>query len=74
MSNPSARKFQDDTPESGEAGAPSARTIVKRGPRRAVYEREAIHAILDEAFVCHVGFIYQGRASEPPPSSRPPGR
>ena len=60
MSNPSARKFQQDTPGSGEVSAPSARTIVKRGPTRAVYEREAIHAILDEAFVCHVGFIYQG--------------
>jgi uncharacterized protein len=28
---------------------------VTRVPRRAVYEREAIEAILDEATVCHVG-------------------
>ena len=67
MSNPSmrakARKFaevQSDSVARPAASAPSARTVVKRGPTRAVYERQAIHAILDEAFICHVGFVYQG--------------
>lgn len=32
------------------------RTKVKRIPKRGVYEREAINQILDEAFICHVGF------------------
>ena len=27
---------------------------------RAVYDREAVHAILDEAFVAHVGFVRDG--------------
>jgi uncharacterized protein len=33
------------------------RTKVTRVPRRAVYEREAIEAILDEAMICHVGSV-----------------
>jgi nitroimidazol reductase NimA-like FMN-containing flavoprotein (pyridoxamine 5'-phosphate oxidase superfamily) len=36
--------------------APTERTRVIREPQRAVYDRAAINAILDEAFVCHVGF------------------
>lgn len=32
------------------------RTKVKRIPKRGVYERETINEILDEAFICHVGF------------------
>ncbi|MEQ9367209.1 MAG: pyridoxamine 5'-phosphate oxidase family protein [Leptospirales bacterium] len=32
------------------------RTTVVRAPRRAVYDRERVHAILDEAMICHVGF------------------
>jgi nitroimidazol reductase NimA-like FMN-containing flavoprotein (pyridoxamine 5'-phosphate oxidase superfamily) len=33
------------------------RTILKRLPKRASYERRIIYKILDEAFVCHIGFI-----------------
>jgi nitroimidazol reductase NimA-like FMN-containing flavoprotein (pyridoxamine 5'-phosphate oxidase superfamily) len=36
--------------------APTERTRVIREPQRAVYDRAAIYPILDEAFVCHVGF------------------
>ena len=32
------------------------RTTVKRLPKRGHYDRETIHAILDEGFICHVGF------------------
>ncbi len=35
----------------------SERTRVVRESIRAVYDREAIYKILDEAFVCHVGFV-----------------
>ncbi len=38
--------------------APSPRTRVRRAPKRGVYERAQIDAILDEALVCHVGFVY----------------
>jgi uncharacterized protein len=34
----------------------SDRTRVVREPQRAVYDREIIYKILDEGFVCHVGF------------------
>src|SRR5271165_6750317 len=36
---------------------PSPRTRVVREPQRAVYDRDAVNAILDEAFLCHVGFV-----------------
>ena len=36
---------------------PTQRTRLKRLPQRAFYERQIIYQILDEAFVCHVGFI-----------------
>jgi uncharacterized protein len=35
---------------------PTPRTRVVREPQRAVYDREAVNRILDEAFLCHVGF------------------
>jgi hypothetical protein len=37
------------------------RTRVVREPQRAVYDRETIHAILDEGIVCHVGFAIEGQ-------------
>src|SRR5688572_20530897 len=36
------------------------RTTVKRLPKRASYDVETIHAILDEALICHVGFVFNG--------------
>jgi uncharacterized protein len=41
--------------------APSPRTRVRRVPSRAVYDREAIEAILDEAFIAHLGFVHKGQ-------------
>jgi uncharacterized protein len=40
---------------------PSARTTVKRHPERGVYDRTTIDAILDEALICHVGFVADGQ-------------
>jgi nitroimidazol reductase NimA-like FMN-containing flavoprotein (pyridoxamine 5'-phosphate oxidase superfamily) len=40
---------------------PTERTSVKRLPKRAIYERDTIYQILDEGFVCHVGFIVDGQ-------------
>ncbi|HEY6780906.1 MAG TPA: pyridoxamine 5'-phosphate oxidase family protein [Thermoleophilaceae bacterium] len=37
--------------------APSERTRVRRAPARAAYEREVVDAILDDGFVCHLGFV-----------------
>jgi uncharacterized protein len=39
---------------------PTKRTRVTRKPDRANYERQTIYDILDQAFVCHVGFIAEG--------------
>jgi nitroimidazol reductase NimA-like FMN-containing flavoprotein (pyridoxamine 5'-phosphate oxidase superfamily) len=41
--------------------AATPRVRVRRAPKRAVYERERIEAILDEAIVCHVGFVDDGQ-------------
>jgi uncharacterized protein len=35
---------------------PTPRTKVRRLPKRASYDKLAVHAILDEGFVCHIGF------------------
>src|SRR5450631_647121 len=40
---------------------PTARTRVVREPQRAVYDRDAVNRILDEAFLCHVGFVVDGQ-------------
>jgi nitroimidazol reductase NimA-like FMN-containing flavoprotein (pyridoxamine 5'-phosphate oxidase superfamily) len=39
----------------------SKRTQVQRLPDRGKYDAETIHAILDAAFVCHVGFVVDGQ-------------
>jgi len=36
------------------------RTTVRRLPKRGLYDRETIHAIIDEALICHVGFVVEG--------------
>jgi nitroimidazol reductase NimA-like FMN-containing flavoprotein (pyridoxamine 5'-phosphate oxidase superfamily) len=36
------------------------RTQVRRLAKRANYETETIHAIVDEALICHVGFVVNG--------------
>jgi uncharacterized protein len=36
---------------------PTPRTRVVREPQRAVYDRDAVNQILDEALLCHVGFV-----------------
>jgi nitroimidazol reductase NimA-like FMN-containing flavoprotein (pyridoxamine 5'-phosphate oxidase superfamily) len=38
------------------------RTRVVREAQRAVYNRDAINQILDEAFLCHVGFAVDGQS------------
>jgi uncharacterized protein len=40
---------------------PTERTQVKRLPKRASYDPDQIHGILDEGFLCHVGFVVDGQ-------------
>jgi uncharacterized protein len=37
------------------------RTKLKRLPKRGHFDRETINAILDEALICHVGFVVGGQ-------------
>jgi nitroimidazol reductase NimA-like FMN-containing flavoprotein (pyridoxamine 5'-phosphate oxidase superfamily) len=39
----------------------TARNEVRRIPKRASYELDTIHAILDEGLICHVGFAVEGK-------------
>jgi nitroimidazol reductase NimA-like FMN-containing flavoprotein (pyridoxamine 5'-phosphate oxidase superfamily) len=41
--------------------APTRRTTLKRLPLRGSYDREVVHRILDEGFICHVGFAVDGQ-------------
>lgn len=41
--------------------SPTPRTRVVREPQRAVYDRDVVNAILDEAFLCHVGFVVESQ-------------
>ena len=44
-----------------ENHVPTQRTRVVREPQRAVYDRSAAYKILDEGFICHVGFVVDGQ-------------
>ena len=37
------------------------RNRVKRLPKRAEYDREAVYAVVDSAPICHVGFVQDGQ-------------
>ena len=37
------------------------RTVLKRLPQRGFYDRQHINQILDEGFICHVGFAVDGQ-------------
>src|ERR1051326_1834131 len=43
------------------AQRPSPRVRVRRSPNRAAYDRATIDAILDEALVCHLGFVHNNQ-------------
>src|SRR5580693_3328061 len=44
-----------------ETYTPTNRTQVRRLPKRATYDKEQVHAILDEGYICHVGFVNEGQ-------------
>jgi len=44
-----------------QPNTPSARTRVVREPQRGVYDRSTAYQILDEGFICHVGFVVDGQ-------------
>ena len=44
-----------------ETQMPTPRTRVVREAHRGVYDRETVYRILDEGFLCHVGFVAEGQ-------------
>ncbi|MFJ9019329.1 pyridoxamine 5'-phosphate oxidase family protein [Streptomyces sp. NPDC102259] len=51
------------TPETTTRAAaytPTDRTIPTRSAQKASYDRDLVHAILDEGYVCHLGFVRDG--------------
>jgi len=49
----------EQKPHRGRPSSPDTR--VRRHPERARYQREAVHQILDEGLICHLGFVAEGR-------------
>src|SRR4051794_4493417 len=65
-----AAERMDDVTEATRGGAttpavedfsPTARTTLRRLPKRGSFERETVYGILDEGFICHVGFNVDGQ-------------
>ncbi|ARP69136.1 pyridoxamine 5'-phosphate oxidase family protein [Streptomyces pluripotens] len=44
----------------GVAYTPTDRTVPTRSADRASYDKELVHAVLDEGYVCHLGFVRDG--------------
>ncbi|MEU6096722.1 pyridoxamine 5'-phosphate oxidase family protein [Streptomyces sp. NPDC047079] len=42
------------------AYTPTDRTVPTRSAERASHDKELVHAILDEGYVCHLGFVRDG--------------
>ncbi|WP_030380914.1 MULTISPECIES: pyridoxamine 5'-phosphate oxidase family protein [unclassified Streptomyces] len=64
MSHATAATAPETTPqppsEPPAAYAPTDRTVPTRAAKRASYDKELVHSILDEAYVCHLGFVRDG--------------
>ncbi|MFJ2597460.1 pyridoxamine 5'-phosphate oxidase family protein [Streptomyces erythrochromogenes] len=52
----------ETTDSTGTTGAyePTDRTVPTRSRDRARYDRETVHSILDEAYICHLGYVREG--------------
>jgi nitroimidazol reductase NimA-like FMN-containing flavoprotein (pyridoxamine 5'-phosphate oxidase superfamily) len=48
------------TPSQSAAYTPTDRTVPTRSPDRAAYDKDLVHSLLDEAYVCHLGFVRDG--------------
>ncbi|EPJ41356.1 hypothetical protein STAFG_1594 [Streptomyces afghaniensis 772] len=56
----SAMQGPTQTPTRSAAYTPTDRTVPTRSADRAAYDKDLVHAILDEAYVCHLGFVRDG--------------
>src|SRR5580698_9232895 len=54
-------QLADTAPTTGTvAYTQTERNTPTRYPDRATYDKAAVHAVLDEALVCHIGFVVDG--------------
>lgn len=51
-----------------ERYTPTARSRIKRYPKRGHYDAATVHAILDAGFLCHVGYVIDGQPYVTPTS------
>ncbi|MBT2404764.1 MULTISPECIES: pyridoxamine 5'-phosphate oxidase family protein [unclassified Streptomyces] len=56
----SATTETHETNETPAAYEPTDRTVPSRSRDRARYDRETVHSILDQAYLCHLGFVRDG--------------
>ncbi|WP_369143031.1 pyridoxamine 5'-phosphate oxidase family protein [Streptomyces sp. R44] len=49
-----------DTSAPSDTYTPTDRTVPTRSRQRASYDKDLVHSILDEAYVCHLGFVRDG--------------
>jgi nitroimidazol reductase NimA-like FMN-containing flavoprotein (pyridoxamine 5'-phosphate oxidase superfamily) len=61
--HPESQKLDSQKLDShrGTSYAKTDRTRVKRSHKRARYDREAVHAVLDAGFMCHVAYVIDGQ-------------
>ncbi|TXS49385.1 pyridoxamine 5'-phosphate oxidase family protein [Streptomyces sp. OR43] len=57
---PETAPQQTTAPGPATAYEATGRTVPTRSRERASYDRELVHSILDEAYVCHLGFVRDG--------------
>ncbi|AGS68221.1 hypothetical protein B446_06985 [Streptomyces collinus Tu 365] len=55
-----AMQGTQETPPPSAAYTPTDRTVPTRSAEKASYDRDVVHAILDEGYVCHLGFVRDG--------------
>ncbi|MET9432022.1 pyridoxamine 5'-phosphate oxidase family protein [Streptomyces sp. NPDC003036] len=58
---PSEPAGSQESPEREQSYEPTDRTVPTRARERASYDRALVHSILDAAYVCHLGFVRDGR-------------
>jgi uncharacterized protein len=63
-----SRRNLQECQEAMDAYPKTPRTRLRRMPKRAVYDRERVHAVLDAGFVCHVGYVIDGQPYVTPTS------
>ncbi|MFG3026016.1 pyridoxamine 5'-phosphate oxidase family protein [Streptomyces sp. NPDC048254] len=51
---------QETVPTQPAAYTPTDRTVPTRSAERATYDKDVVHSILDEGYVCHLGFVRDG--------------